>query len=164
MATRPIICPSDGMDGFLFDRADLILEENNATFDIFDLSLYSMEISGYAKTRHRLAPGKAFLLAQSDIGDADGYVRFIVFTVKYPENTTTVNKYLFWHYNVNGNPVKHPLGEMMILTGDRIDYPFDPITNTIPKPTGWDLSPENGIMIVNPPTGVMVDIEILVAR
>lgn len=153
MATRPIICPPDAADGFLFDRAELILEENNTTSDIFDFSLYSMEISGYAKTRHRLGPGKSFLLAQSDIGDNDGFVRFIAFTVSYPEGTTTVNKYLLWHYK----GITNPLGEIMILTGDRIDSTLNPTT-------GWELSYDEGILIANPHPKAIVDIEILVAR
>jgi len=151
MATEPIFCPPDDGDGFIFDGTDLIKE--SPTSQIFDLSLFNMEISSYAKTKYKLGPGKSLLLAQSDVGDADGYVRFIAFTVKYPEGTTTVEKYLNWTYEGNTNPI----GELMILSGDRIDSDSNPTV-------GWDLSYDSGIVIENPHSELIVEIEILIAR
>ncbi len=152
MATSPIICPAPNLNGFLFERSSLILEESSLT-NIFDLSLYSMDLTSYAKTRYNLKPEDSFLLAQSDIGDKDGYVRFIAFTVKYPIETTTVNKFINWTYSGKTNN----LGEIMILSGDRIDSELNPTT-------GWNLSYDNGIIIENPHPNLSVEIEILVAR
>ena len=153
MATRPKLCPPDAAEGFLLDRSSLVLEEADRTSQMMDLSDFSLNLTSYAKTRYRLTPGSSFRLAQSDIGDSDGYVSFIAFNVTYPLGTTTVNKYLNWTYNGKTNP----LGEIMILSGKRID-------SEVMETVGWDLSYSAGIVIENPSDTLTADIEILVAR
>jgi len=157
MATAPKPCPRDANDGFLFDRDALVLEEGEKSIEMMDLSDYFADVSSYAKTRYKLKGGSSFILAQSDMGDADGYVSFIAFKTIFPEGTTTVNKYLNWTYNSNTNP----MGEIMILTGKRVD---SEVEDTI----GWNLSYgggiTGGIIIENPHTDLVAEIEILIAR
>jgi len=159
MATRPTICPPSPPDGFLFVRSELDLQLSGDLFEMLDLSDFYLDVSSFSKVRYKLGPSDAFLLSQVDIGDDDGYVRFIVFKVVFPENTTTTNKYINWTYKGS----QHPMGELMILSGDRINLIGG-------SPLGWKLSSSNplftdgGIMIQNPHTSFGVTVEILVAR
>ena len=159
MATRPTICPPSPPDGFLFVRSELDLQLSGSLLEMIDLSDFFLDITSFSKVRYKLGASDSFLLSQSDIGDDDGYVRFIVFKVIFPENTTTTNKYINWTYRGD----QYPLGELMILSGDRVNVLGGP-------PIGWKLTSQNplftdgGIMIQNPHIDFGVTVEILVAR
>lgn len=159
MATRPTICPPSPPDGFLFVRGDLDLQFSGILSEMLDLSDFFLDITSFSKVRYKLGANDSFILSQSDIGDDEGYVRFIVFKVTFPDNTTTTNKYINWSYKGD----QYPLGELMILSGDRIGLIGG-------SPLGWKLTSENslftdgGIIIQNPHADFGVTVEILITR
>lgn len=159
MATRPIICGPEDNDGFLFNEEGLVLFEGGNLEDMINMSLKNLNITAYGKTRYKLVPGKSFLLAQTDLSDIDGYVKFIGIIAKYPENTFQKNKYISWEYRGRVNY----MGEILVLTGNRSDT--GDIFNI-----GWNLSydgNEGGIVFTNPhnpESNIIVDLEIMIAR
>lgn len=161
MSTRPVICPGEGQEGFLFNRGNLVIDDGTHT----NLPSYllmndlELEISSYSRSRINVGPGKSFLLSQTDIADNYGYVSFIAVRVDYKPETVESKKYIEWEYDGNVNY----LGELMVLSGKR--------TSSINSAEeGWDLSNPSeffsggGIIFSNPHPDFSVRMEILIGR
>jgi hypothetical protein len=163
MATQPIKCPYDVLEGFRFYRGNLVLDNGMTTNPPKYLSLEDLNIAvdRFSRSRVTLKPGGYSLLSQTDIGDEYGYVSFIAVKAIYPSSTVESRKYINWTYQ---NATNY-MGELMVLSGQRIssvDSEFE----------GWNLSkpgtlsinsPGNGgIVFHNPSSDTTVKLEILV--
>ncbi len=181
MATRPIICPPQPIDGFLFRKDKFVLEEDYNITNFFDFSDFQDEVISYSRLKVTLKSGKSVKISQTDIGDDNGFVKWVAVKVKYPapkdpilygsqtpiipgvptptNGTPQVKKYIFWTYRGN----TYNIGEMMILTGSKLG-------STDSEKTGWNLSEDflpyedGGITFSNPHTDIDVKLEIIIAR
>lgn len=155
---RPIICPPSLSNGFLFDRAELVLSEDGDIIDMMDLSDLFQNVSSFSKIRRKIRPLETFAIDQSDVGDDLGFVSNIVISIKYPKETKIQNRYAYWYYM----GVKYHIGELMVLTGERVDL--------IGGSLGWTLTPGDvfyetgGIVIENPHASSIINVDILIAR
>jgi len=181
MATRPIICPPQPADGFIFRKDKFVLEEDYNITNFFDFSDLYSNVMAYSRMSITLKAGKSVKISQTDIGDDNGYVKWIAAKVRYPEpkdpiiygaqtpiipgvptptnGTPQVKKYITWTYR--GDTFN--IGELMILSGSKLG-------TTDSEKTGWNLSEDHlpyedgGIIFTNPHTDIDVKVEIIVAR
>jgi hypothetical protein len=181
MATRPIICPPVPANGFIFYKDKFVLEEDYNKTTFIDFSDMLDDVVAYSRMRITLKSGKSVKISQTDLGDDNGYVRWIAVKVKYPEpkdpilygaqvpiipgvptptnGTPQVRKYIEWTYQ----GVTYNVGELMILTGNKLG-------STNSTKSGWNLSeatlPYNngGIVFSNPHSNIDVKLELLIAR
>lgn len=161
MATKPITCPGEGLEGFLFFHDNLVLDSGNNSFPPIYMFLndIGIDVESYSKNRVILPADQCFLLSQNDIGDYYGYVSFIAVKAVFPANTVQSKKYLEWTYKGQ----TYYMGELMILSGSR-KYTTDSTFE------GWNLAKpsevytDGGILFCNPHTDIDIKIEILVAR
>ena len=161
MATRPVICPPDGPEGFLFNRGDLVLDDGTQSTPptYLIMSDLELEVQSYSKSRVTLKPGKSSLISQTDIADTSGYVSFIAIRADYPAGTVESRKYINWLYKGNLNY----MGELMVLSGKRM-------SSVDSTDEGWNLSHPNlftnngGIIIANPHSDITIKLEILIGR
>jgi hypothetical protein len=161
MATRPVICPPDGPEGFLFNRGDLVLDDGTQSTPptYLIMSDLELEVETYSRSRVTLRPGKSSLISQTDIADEKGYVSFIAIRADYPAGTVESRKYINWLYKGNLNY----MGELMVLSGKRM-------SSVDSTDEGWNLSHPNlftnngGIIISNPHSDITVKLEILMGR
>lgn len=181
MATRPIICPPVPPNGFLFIKDKFVLEEDYNITNFIDFSNMTSEVVSYSRLKITLKAGKSVKVSQTDIGDVNGFVRWVAVKVRYPEpidpilfgsqvpiipgvptpsnGTPQVRKYINWAYR--GETFN--IGELMILTGSKLG-------TSDSEMTGWNLSEDylpyrdGGITFANPHTNFDVKLEILIAR
>ena len=181
MATRPIICPPFPPNGFLFKKDKFVLEEDYNITNFIDFSNMVSEVSSYSRLKVSLKAGRSVKVSQTEIGDFNGFVRWVAVKVRYPEpidpilfgsqvpiipgvptptnGTPQVRKYITWTFR--GETFN--LGELMILTGSKLG-------TTDSEMTGWNLSEDylpyrdGGITFTNPHTNFDVKLEILIAR
>lgn len=180
MATRPKICPPYPLPGFIFFRDKFVLQEDYINTTFFDFSKMIDVVTAYSKSQITLGPNKSVFVTQGDIGDAQGFVRWIAVKVRYPQPINPIlfganvpiipgvptptngipqtQKYINWTYLDKTNYI----GELMILTGNSGGS-----TSTLT--TGWNLGYENplfppgGITFTNPHSDFSVKLEMIVA-
>lgn len=159
MATQPITCPYDVVEGFRFYRGNLILDDgltNNPPVYMF-LKDLSTVITNFSKGRFNLRAGKSYLLSQTDIAESNGYVSFIAVKATFPTALQT-KKYLLWKYKDQ----TFNMGDLMVLSGG-------PYSTSDSEFIGWNLSqpgvtfPEGGIIFTNPHSDMDIKMEFLVA-
>ena len=161
MATQPIKCPYDLLEGFRFYNGNLVLDNGmtNNPPNYLLMKDIKMGIDNFSRSRITLKPGACFLLSQTDIGNNQGYVSFIAVKDVYPDLTVESKKYINWTYLNNTNY----MGELMVLTGPMLSS----VSST---PEGWNLSKPNvvfnngGMVFCNPSADFTVKLEILVCR
>lgn len=181
MATRPITCPPNSQNGFIFNRDKFVLEEDFNKTIFIDFKDLLDDVVAYSRLRISLNAGKSVKISQTDIGDINGYVRWIAVRVNYPEpanpilygsqvpiipgvptptnGTPQVKKYINWTYQGK----TYYVGELMILTGNKLG-------STDSEHTGWNLSEANlpytdgGIVFANPHSNINVKLDLLIAR
>jgi hypothetical protein len=180
MATRPKICPPANIPGFIFFRDKFVLQEDFVNTTFFDFSKMIDVVTAYSRSQITLGPNKSVMFTQSDIGDAQGFVRWIAVKVRYPQpinpilfnsevpiipgvptpinGTPQTQKYINWSYLGQTNYI----GELMILTGN-------PGGSSDSLPSGWNLGwnnpefPAGGITFNNPHADFSVKLELIVA-
>lgn len=180
MATRPIICPPNPPNGWVFFKNQFMLEEDYQYTPFFNFKDLAFDVESYSRLRITLKRNKSIKLSQTDIG-TDGFVRWIAVKVQYPapknpilysaqtpiipglprptNGTPQIQKYIYWTYRGN----TYNLGDMMVLTGN-------PLGSTDSEVTGWNLSsdyllyPDGGILFTNPHGTFDVKLEVLVAK
>jgi len=161
MATQPIKCPYDLLEGFRFYNGNLVLDNGMTNNPPNYLLMKDLKtgIDNFSRSRITLKPGACFLLSQTDIGNNQGYVSFIAVKAVYPDLTVESKKYINWTYLNNTNY----MGELMVLTGPMLSS----VSST---PEGWNLSKPNvvfnngGMVFCNPSADFTVKLEILVCR
>jgi len=165
MATQPITCPYDVLEGFRFYRGNLVLDNGNTSNPPKYLSMkdLNIEVDRFSRSRVTLKPGAYSLLSQTDIGDQYGYVSFIAVKAIYPSSTLESRKYINWTYQGNTNY----MGELMVLSGQRIsssDSEFEGWNLSKPGTLASDSVGNGGIVFHNPSTEITVKLEILVCE
>lgn len=163
MATQPITCPYDVLEGFRFYRGNLVLDSGNTSNPPKYLSMKDLNIGvdKFSRSRVTLKPGASSLLSQTDVGDEYGYVSFIAVKAIYPSSTVESRKYIAWTYQGNTNY----MGELMVLSGQRIsssDSEFEGWNLSKPGTLSSDSIGNGGIVFYNPSTEITVKLEILV--
>lgn len=163
MATQPITCPYDVLEGFRFYRGDLVLDNGATNNPPKYLSMKDLNITvdKFSRSRVTLKPGGYSLLSQTDIGDDYGYVSFIAVKAVYPDSTVESRKYINWTYQGNTNY----MGELMVLSGQRIsssDSEFEGWNLSKPGTLAENSAGNGGILFYNPSTETTVRLEILV--
>jgi len=181
MATRPITCAAGNQDGFIFFRDKFILEEDNSKVTFFDFKDMLDEVVAYSRLKVTLKAGRNIKISQTDVGDENGYVKWIAVKVKYPEPVNSLiygsqvpiitgtptpsngiaqtNKYINWTYQ----GTTYNIGDLMVLSGSKVGSSDSELT-------GWNLSEDTlpytdgGIIFTNPHSDIDVKLEILVAR
>ena len=161
MATRPVICPYDEASGFRFNRGYLVLDTPSTNYPEKFIRFDDMfeDVTSYSKLRINLAPSSCYLLSQTDIGDSEGFVSFILAKSVFPENTLETRKYLTWEYEGS----VYNMGKLMVLSGLNI-------TDFSSTPAGWNISnpgtvyDNGGIIFCNPHSDITIKLEILIAR
>lgn len=161
MATRPIKCPYDEDSGFRFNRGFLVLDTPTTNypekFIRFDDLLE--DVTSYSRLRINLSPSTCYLLSQTDIGDSEGFVSFILVKSTFPDTLVETRKYLTWEYEGE----TYNMGNLMILSGTNL-------TDFSSSPAGWNISQpgavydNGGIIFCNPHSDITIKLEILIAR
>jgi hypothetical protein len=160
MATQPIQCPYDEGTGFRFHRGNLVLDDGGSKLPVYlELSDMLQETSAFSKSRVFLKSSKCFLLSQTNVGDGDGYVSFIIVKATYPQSTVESKKYIEWIYLGE----TYYMGELMVLSGKKLST-----TDSIQE--GWFLSKPGlnselgGIIFCNTHIDIDVKLDILVCK
>lgn len=158
MATQPITCPYDVVEGFRFYRGNLILDDgatNNPPVYMF-LKDMSLIVNNFSKGRLNLGAGRSYLLSQTDVAENNGYVSFLAIKATFPTNLQS-KKYLTWDYK----GITYNMGELMVLSGG-------PYSTSDSEYLGWNLSqpgvifPEGGITFTNPHVDMDIKLEFLI--
>ena len=155
---RPIQCPPSAPNGFLFDRAELVLFEDGNVTDMLDMSDMLEDVYAFSRIKRKIKPGGSFLISQSDVSDDLGFVDNIIIRIDYPLTTTVQKRYAYWYYT----GTRYNIGELMILSGGRVDL--------LGGSLGWKLTPDDpfyntgGIILENPSESSIINVEILIAR
>ena len=165
MATQPIKCPYDLLEGFRFYKGNLVLDNGMTNNPPNYLLMKDLKtgIDNFSRSRITLKPGACFLLSQTDIGNNQGYVSFIAVKAIYPSSTLESRKYINWTYQGNTNY----MGELMVLSGQRIsssDSEFEGWNLSKPGTLASDSVGNGGIVFHNPSTEITVKLEILVCE
>ena len=66
MATRPIICPPQPIDGFLFRKDKFVLEEDYNITNFFDFSDLQDEVISYSRLKVTLKRNKSVKISQTE--------------------------------------------------------------------------------------------------
>ena len=159
MATQPIICPYVVDEGFRFYRGNLVLDNGKTNNPPIYLPMADLELSinTFARNRAILIESSCFLLSQSDIANAEGYVDFIAIKTIFPAGVVESKKYITWEYKGTTNY----MGELMVLSGKML-------SSTDSTYEGWNLAKpgttfnNGGITFCNPHTDMQIRLEILI--
>jgi hypothetical protein len=86
MATQPITCPYDVLEGFRFNRGNLVLDtgRTNNPQQYLGMSDLSWEIQNFARNRAMLNESSCYLLSQPDVADEYGFVSIIAIKAIFP--------------------------------------------------------------------------------
>jgi len=161
MATKPITCPYEVLEGFRFYRGNLVLDtgETNNPQQYLSMSDLSLEVQNFSRNRAILNESSCYLLSQPDVTDEYGFVSYIAVKAIFPNTVVESKKYLNWTYQGKD----YYMGELMILSGKRT-------STTDAGHEGWNLSKpgttqqEGGITFCNPHTDIKIRLEILIGR
>jgi len=158
MATQPITCPYDVLEGFRFYKGNLVLDDGSNTNPPVYMFMRDlvMGVNNFSKGRLNLRATRSYLLSQTDIAEQTGFVSFIAVKATFPTNLAS-KKYLTWQYK--GQTFN--MGELMVLSGG-------PYSTADSEFIGWNLSqpgvlfPEGGITFSNPHIDMDIKLEFLI--
>jgi hypothetical protein len=79
MATQPITCPYDVLEGFRFYKGNLVLDDGSNTNPPVYMFMRDMVmgVNNFSKGRLNLRATRSYLLSQTDIAEQTGFVSFI---------------------------------------------------------------------------------------